>query len=139
MPQARTISELFGRCESAEDLQRRLAAVGDLLNRFQFIDGLPAGDQDDDQGAKLKPLAALAKLLELRAGLTGPVSPIFELRSIVKVRNTFPIHTQTGTTRESFRELGIDYPPTDWHVAWITILVALWSSIRRVREALQTV
>ena len=139
VPQARTISELFGHCDSAEDLQRRVAALGDLLNHLDFIDALDAADQKDDQGEKLKSLGALAKLLEVKSGMAGSGGPVSVLRSIVRVRNTFPIHTQIGSTRESFRELGIDYPPTDWQSAWTTILVELWSSIRRVREALQTI
>jgi hypothetical protein len=141
VPQARSISELFGQCDSGEDLQRRLAALGDLINRFAFVDALPLADRMDGQGEKLKSLAALAKLLETRAPeASGPGGPVAILRSIVKVRNTFPIHTQVGKTRENFRELGIDYPPPneEWHVAWTTILAAFWSSIRRVREALQT-
>ena len=109
-----------------------------MLNRMSFVDALEPDDQFDDQGEKLRPLAALQKLLGLKAPeAAGAVSA---LRSIVNVRNTFPMHTQEGKTRAAFRELGIDYPPldSDWHGAWTLILTALWSSLRSVREALQT-
>lgn len=136
--QARSISELFGTCDSAEDLQRRLAALGDLVNRFDFIDALDQPDQLDDQGQRRRSLGALDKLLEVKqTGLSGPSGPAAVLRSIIRVRNTFPIHTQPEA-RESFRDLGIDYPPADWHSAWVQILVHFWSSIRQIREALQT-
>jgi hypothetical protein len=34
IPQARSISELFGDCDSAEDFSRRLAALADLLGKL---------------------------------------------------------------------------------------------------------
>jgi hypothetical protein len=139
VPQARSISELFGECDSAEDLQRRLATLGDLINRLDFIDALDPTDRNDGQGQKLKSLGALDKLLEVKqTGTSGTGGPVSVLRSIVRVRNTFPMHTQPAT-RESFRAVGIDYPPADWHIAWTQILLGFWSAIRRVREALQTV
>lgn len=140
IPQARSVSELFGRCDSAEDLQRRIAALGDLLNHLAFVDALPEGERKDEKGEKLKPLVALDKLLETRAPeVAGRGGPVADLRLIVSVRNTFPVHSQ-GKTGEDFRKLGIEYPPPneDWHLAWTKILEVVWSSVRRVREALQT-
>jgi hypothetical protein len=139
VPQARSISELFGRCDSAEDFQRRVVTLGDLLNHLNFIRALPLAERKDKDG-ELKPLKALEKLLEKQAPETaGPGGPVESLRLIVRVRNTFPVHSRTGETRD-YKALGIEYPPLDgdWNIAWTTILVAFWSGIRRVREALQT-
>ena len=141
VPQARSVSELFGVCGSAEDLQRRLAAIGDVLNRLDFAGALDENDQVDNEGNKLKSLAALERLLEQKAPeAAGAGGPVATLRAIVRVRNSFPIHTLDGETRANFRRLEIDYPPPDgdWESAWRKILVALWSAVRRIREALQT-
>jgi hypothetical protein len=140
VPEARSISGLFDPCDSAEDLQRRVATIGDLLNHLGFIGALSEPEQKDEQGRKRPPLAALEKLLEKQAPeAAGQGGPVASLRSIVRIRNTFPVHSQIAETRKSFRDLGIEYPPPDedWQFAWTKILAAFWSSIRRVREALQ--
>lgn len=137
--QARTIAQLFGECKSQDDFHRRLAAIGDMISGFGFIDALAAEDQTDETGAKLASLNALDKVLEVHAAApTTRGGPVASLRSIVKARSTWPIHSQ-DEARKRFRELGIDYPPADWSSAWTLVLTALWDGIHGVREALQTV
>jgi hypothetical protein len=135
--QARSVGALFAEPSTSEDLQRQLAAVADLITNLSFIEALPDDQRTDDKGRQVKSLKALELVLLHHA--PDAVPAVTDLRAIVKVRNTFPIHSRTTEVAEEFRALGVGYPPSDWGVAWNRILERFWASIRRIREGLQAI
>jgi hypothetical protein len=66
------------------------------------------------------------------------VAAVKMLRRIADARNAFPIHTRSEKLLATFRELGIDFPASDWRYAWLQILTAFWESVRDLRASLQT-
>jgi hypothetical protein len=59
------------------------------------------------------------------------------LRLIPKARIMFPTHSRTTEAMGVMRGLGVDYPATDWQVAWLEVLTAFWASVAGVRAAIQ--
>lgn len=134
IPQARSISELFGTCNSEADFHRRIAVLADLVGHLAPHDALEPEERIHD-GRRLPSLTALERLLE--RDYPEARSDIGSLRLIVRGRNIFPTHSNTSEVVDTMRRLGIDYPATDWHVAWLTALTAFWTSLRNIRQALQ--
>jgi hypothetical protein len=136
IPQARTISELFGECDSGEDFQRRVAALADLLSRLDPHDQLDEADRLGPDGTRVGSLIALERLLT--RDHPEAVDAVRMLRHIASARNAFPIHTRNDRLRASLSALGVDFPPGDWRVAWLRVLTAFWTSLQAIRIALQT-
>jgi hypothetical protein len=135
VPQARSISELFGGCDSEADFHRRVAIVADLIGHLTPHAALPEEQRTHD-GRPLPSLLAFERLLE--RDYPEIVSAVRPLRLITRARNTFPIHTNTSEAVETMRRLGITYPATDWNVAWLTTLTAFWTSLQQIRQSVQT-
>ena len=60
------------------------------------------------------------------------------LRLIPAARNAFPIHSGGDRLRQALRGLGVDFPASDWRLAWLQVLTAFWTSVQELRVALQT-
>jgi len=136
IPQARSISELFGDCESAEDFSRRLAALADLLGKLDPYGELDEAEQDVDGGGRIGPLVALRRVME--RDHPEAVAAVERLRRIPDARNQFPMHSRSEKLLAAFRDLGVDFPASDWRLAWLQVLTAFWSSLRTIRSAIQT-
>jgi hypothetical protein len=136
IPQARTISEFFGTCEDAEDFQRRVAALADLLSRLSPYHQLEEEKRKDATGNQVGPLIALERVME--RDHPEAVAAVRLLRRIPDARNSFPIHTRNEKLLDAMRDLGVDFPAVDWNLAWLQVLTAFWSSVRDIRVALQT-
>jgi hypothetical protein len=136
IPQARSISELFGDCDSAEDFARRLAALADLLGKLDPYGELSEEEQKADGGGRVGPLVALRRVME--RDHPEAVGAVETLRRIPDARNQFPMHTRSEKLLAAFRDLGVDFPASDWHLAWLQVLTAFWSSLRAIRSAIQT-
>jgi hypothetical protein len=135
IPQARSISELFGSCDSEADFHRRIAVLTDLVGHFTPQAALAEEERTQD-GRPLPSLRAFERLLERDYPETVPA--IRPLRLITRARNIFPVHTNTSEAVETMRRLGITYPATDWNLAWLTTLTAFWTSLQQIRQAIQT-
>jgi hypothetical protein len=136
IPQARSISELFGECETAEDFQRRVAALADLLGRLQPHDQLSDEDRVNEQGDRVGSLVALERLMV--RDHPEAAQAVRTLRRIPDARNAFPVHTRSEGLIGALKDLGVDFPATDWRLAWQQVLTAFWSSLQEVRVAIQT-
>jgi hypothetical protein len=136
IPQARSISELFGDCDSAEDFSRRLAALADLLGKLDPYGELTEEQRNTDDGKRVGPLVALRRVME--RDYPEAVSAVERLRRIPDARNQFPAHTRSEKLLVAFRELGVDFPASDWKLAWLQVLTAFWSSLRTIRSAIQS-
>jgi hypothetical protein len=66
------------------------------------------------------------------------VSAVERLRRIPDARIGFPTHTRSEKLLVAFRELGVDFPASDWRLAWLQVLTAFWSSLRAIRSAIQS-
>ena len=135
VPQARSISEFFGSCDSEADFIRRVTALADLLAHLAPFDQLTA-DQRTDGGSRVGSLVALKRLME--RDYPAGVPFVESLRSIPNARRVFPIHSRTDDVVAAMRPFGIDYPATDWHDAWRRVLTVFWSSLGGVRAAIQS-
>jgi hypothetical protein len=135
VPQARSISELFGGCDSEADFHRRVAILGDLIGHLTPHAALSEDERTAD-GRPLPSLLAFERLLDRDYPEVVPAIP--PLRLIVRARNTFPIHTNTSEAVETMRRLGVTFPATDWNLAWLKTLTAFWTSLQQIRQALQT-
>lgn len=136
IPQARTISELFGDCESAEDFQRRVAALADLLSQLDPYGQLGEQARVGADGRRVGPLVALERLMQ--RDHPEAMAAVRRLREIPAARNQFPIHTRNERLRDALRALGVDFPASDWRLAWLRVLTAFWSSLETIRGAIQT-
>ena len=130
---ARSISDLFGECGDDEMCMFKVAVVADLINNLSVSETLSEEDQ--------KGITGSINLLELYLskfypGLAG--SLISKLRAVVKIRNSFPVHSQRRQLIETFQKLDIDYPITNWQKAWEKVLFAFWSSLRDLRRLIQS-
>jgi hypothetical protein len=136
IPQARSISELFGDCDSAEDFARRLAALADLLGKLDPYEQLSDEEQKGSDGNRVGPLVALRRVME--RDHPEAVAAVETLRRIPDARNQFPIHTRSDKLLAALRELGVDFPASDWRLAWLQVLTAFWSNLRAIRSSIQT-
>jgi hypothetical protein len=137
IPQARSIAELFGECEDAENFQHRLAALADLLSRLNPHDALEEEQRTDDDGRRLRSLAALERLVQ--RDYPEAIGAVRTLRAIQAARTNFPIHSRSDPRLlEALRDLGVDFPAADWQLAWRQVLTAFWTAIRDLRIAIQT-
>jgi hypothetical protein len=136
IPQARSISELFGECETAEDFQRRVAALADLLGRLSPYEQLSDELRVDEQGRRVGSLVALERLV--KRDHPQAAQAVRTLRRIPDARNSFPIHTRSEGLIQALSDLGVDFPATDWQLAWRQVLTAFWSSLQEIRIAIQT-
>jgi hypothetical protein len=107
IPQARSISEIFGDAESAEDFQRRVASLADLLTRLDPYDQLDEKMQKNKEGARVGPLVALERLME--RDHPEAVEAVRTLRKIPEARNAFPIHSRSEGLIRAMRELGVEF------------------------------
>jgi hypothetical protein len=136
IPQARTISELFGDCNSAEDFQRRVAALADLLARLDPYPQLEEEERLDEAGSRVGSLVALERLMT--RDHPEVVNAVKIMRLIPQARNAFPIHSGGDRLIQALRDLGADFPARDWRLAWLQVLTAFWLSVQELRVALQT-
>lgn len=136
IPQARTISEFFGDCQSAEDFQRRVAALADLLARLDPYDTLDEKACVGEDGNRVGPLVALERLME--RDHPEAVPSVRTLRRIPDARNAFPIHTRSEKLLDAMRALGVTFPAADWGLAWLQVLTTFWSAVQNLRVAIQT-
>jgi hypothetical protein len=136
IPQARSISELFGECESAEDFARRLAALADLLGKLDPYGELDEAEQKANDGSRVGPLVALRRVME--RDHPEAVAAVETLRRIPDARNQFPMHTRSEKLLAALRDLGVNFPASDWRLAWLQVLTAFWSSLRTIRSSMQT-
>jgi hypothetical protein len=136
IPQARTVSEIFGDAESAEDFQRRVASLADLLSRIDTYDQLDEVQRRNEQGTRVGPLVALERLME--RDHPEAVEAVRTLRRIPDARNAFPIHSRSEGLIRALKDLGVDFPASDWRLAWRQVLTAFVSSLQTIRVALQT-
>lgn len=61
-----------------------------------------------------------------------------QLKSIVKVRNTYPIHSKADDVLvAAFGRLSIEYPVRDWPEAGRRVLGVLWEGLRHLRTLIQ--
>jgi len=135
IPQARSIAEMFGECGSEPDFHRRVAALADLLGRFAPWNALADTERVDESGGRVGPLVALERLIQ--RDYPEAVGHVQTLRLIPKARIMFPTHSRTSEAISVMRGLGVDYPATDWQVAWLEVLTAFWASLAAVRGAIQ--
>jgi hypothetical protein len=136
IPQARSISELFGDCDSPEDFARRLAALADLLAKLDPYTELSDEEQKANDGSRVGSLVALRRVME--RDHPEAVSAVDRLRRITDARNQFPMHSRSEKLLAAFRDLGVEFPASDWRLAWLQVLTAFWTSLRAIRAALQT-
>jgi hypothetical protein len=134
IPQARSVSELFGDCESADDFSRRLTALADLLDKLDPYDQLPEDEQKTDD-KRVRSLTALRRLMA--RDYPEAVPAVDRLRRIPDARVQFPTHSRSEKLLVAFRELGVSYPASDWRLAWLQLLTAFWSSLQTIRSAIQ--
>jgi hypothetical protein len=136
IPQARSVSELFGECEDAKDFQHRVAALADLLARLDPYNELDEDARVDENGKRVGPMVALERLME--RDHPEAVQAVGTLRRIPDARNSFPIHTRSEGLLGALGDLGVDFPANDWRIAWRQVLTAFWSRLQEVRTAIQT-
>jgi hypothetical protein len=130
---ARSVSDLHGRCETADEFMNKVAILADLTAHISVIKLLPEELRQKDGGS----IDILSVFLKIdypgqEEEVTG------NLRLITKVRNSFPIHSRTEGLLTSFDRLGIDYPPNDWDSAWKRVLNAFYLSLKNLRRVVMT-
>jgi hypothetical protein len=136
VPQARSISQFFGTCDSEADFTRRVTALADLLAHLQPYEQLSPEEQTDDQGHRVGSLVALRRVMG--RDYPAAVPHVEALRRIPNARRVFPIHSRTEDVVAAMRGLGVDYPTTDWHGAWLSVLGVFLASLGGVRAAIQS-
>ena len=55
------------------------------------------------------------------ATVNGPRSEVVRTRRTDDARNAFSIRTRSDHMLEAFRDLGVDFPATDWRFAWLRV------------------
>jgi hypothetical protein len=93
IPQARSISEMFGDCASEPDFHRRVAALADLLGHLAPCDALPDAERVDENGVRVGPPVALQRLIQ--RDYPEALGHVQTLRLIPKARIMFPTHSRT--------------------------------------------
>ena len=132
---ARSIAELFGHCDTEQDFQRRVAVLADLL--AQLNPYAPFGDSPplDERGDRLRPLLTLQRLME--RDYPEAIEAVRALARIPRIRQSFPVHSRTADVVSDMRAFGVEYPASDWHLAWLRVLTAFWQSLQSLRRAIQ--
>ncbi|GFP28217.1 hypothetical protein HKBW3S43_00558 [Candidatus Hakubella thermalkaliphila] len=129
LSQARSISDLYGSCATEQDFMFKVAVIADLVNKLSMADALSEEERDGIEGS--------VNLLEVYLNKFHQGFGDFlisNLRSIVDVRNSFPVHSKSKRLIKSFELLDIEYPVYHWQKAWEKVLFAFWSSLRKLRR-----
>lgn len=124
----RTVASLLLPCETESDFTVRVAALADALSN------LDVGEVLDEAGKPLQ--GSLNRLREhfKREDILLDEAPVRVLRSLVELRNSFPIHSGRDKFIASCRELGVPYPIGDWGGAWDRVRYHFWHSLRGLRQ-----
>ena len=120
-------------CETPEELDSRLSALCEVLNRIQV---------PTRQGAPRSPKAT-GTLYRLEAYLASRLPPeamdrvgagIRDLQSITRIR----AWRQHGAeSKAAFADLHLPYPPCDWEALWDALRVAAVTAFDAIREEVQ--
>lgn len=133
LTQARTIGDLGIRCQEENDFTQLVAVVASVLAGIRVPENL----LDNPDTAKDK-----GSLTKLEAFL-GQYHPDYDktrlqrLKSITRIRNSYPIHPKTEGVSAAFGCLSIEYPVRDWPEAGRRVLGALCEGLRHLRTLIQ--
>lgn len=135
IPEARSVAEFFGKCTSAADFQRRVAALADLLAQIDVYGALTEEQRRDSQGNRVGNLVALERLMA--RDYPEAEQSVKLLRLVPRARNSFPIHSRSQGLLDALRGLGVDFPTEDWAVAWNQVLRSFWTAVASIRRSVQ--
>lgn len=129
----RSVVQLTLPCKGQEGFTANIACLADILNSFD----LAWCDQEigsDRKGSLLR----LAKFLKGRSALVDE-RPIEQLRQVVAIRNSFPIHSDNTKFLVACEALHLSYPFESWAGAWRLILFRAWSALRVLRTSVKSI
>ncbi|MFA5793486.1 MAG: hypothetical protein WC980_00240 [Candidatus Brocadiia bacterium] len=135
----RPISDVRGKCQTAEEFAALIQTLGTILDRGQFkiIELLPEDKRTKKEGNKdmeLNSMEALERFLQLNYSSSGETL-VKTLRHIIQVRNSYPTHQKEAIG--AFEALDIEHPIVNHQKAWDKILWAFYDSIKILRKLIQ--
>jgi hypothetical protein len=134
LPGAIATLKLGLECTTEEEFDSRLSAVASLLSAMKVP---PLAD------AKSNKLGTLERL-RIYLGSERPVTgvdrverAIATLKSIVRVRVGAQHPNTRGEAAAAFKSLSLDFPPSDWGAAWMTIQARAVEALDAIREEVE--
>lgn len=126
----RLITQILTQCNSQEEFAAKVACIADILNNLDLKKW-----ESEINSQTHGTLNRLEDFLKRKKVLVDE-KPIRTLRSIVSLRNSFPIHSGNTAFLKACEELGAKYPPDSWQKAWDITLYNAWKSFRTLRTIL---
>jgi hypothetical protein len=136
--QPASLARLALPCASSDEFDARLSALADVLGHLEV--DLPPEAEAEAKRAGERSLARLRRRLEGQlegAALDRAVSAIRTLQDVVRIRVGAQHSGLAGETAETFRQLGLPYPPSDPAAAWESIRGVTATAVDAIRQELQ--
>ncbi len=129
----RATLELVRPANNKEEYIVRVISLAQLIDRLNQSELRKLTDENDCQ---VKSISLLEGFMKSLGGKPEPAIPI--LRSLVRLRVAYPVHTDTADgVREAHKFLGIGYPVSDFRAAWLTLLNQFLKALQQIKDAVE--
>jgi hypothetical protein len=125
----RSTLELVRPANTREEYIVRVISLAQLIDRLNLSALRKLTNENDTQ---VKSIVLLERFIGLLNDKPEPAIQIF--RSIVRLRQGYPVHTDTADgIREAHKLLGIGYPVTEYQIAWTTLLNHFLKALQHIK------
>ena len=129
----RATLELVRPANSKEEYIVRVISLAQLVDRLNIPSLRTLTNEKDSQ---VKSISLLERFIMSLGGKPEPAIPI--LRSLVRLRQAYPVHTDTADgVREAHMILGVGYPVTEFRTAWLTLLTHFLKALQHVKDVVE--
>ncbi len=129
----RATLELVRPANSKEEYIVRVISLAQLIDRLNLSALRKLTDENNTQ---VKSIALLERFIGSLGEKSEPAIQI--LRSLVRLRQGYPMHTDTADgLREAHKFLGIGYPVTEYRNAWLALLNHFLKALQHIRMVVE--
>lgn len=129
----RATLEMVRPANTKEEYIVRVISLAQLIDRLNLSVLRTITHEADNQ---VRSIGLLDKYLRLLGYDSEPI--VKTLRSIVRLRQGYPVHTDTATgVREAHTILEISYPVTDFKISWLKLLGQFLDALLEIKKAIE--
>jgi len=129
----RATLEMVRPANTKEEYIVRVLSLAQLIDRLNLSSLRKITGETDTQ---VRSISLLEKYITSLGG--SPDIVIKTLRSLVRLRQAYPVHTDTADgVREAHQFLGIGYPVTEFKTAWLNLLAHFLSALMEIKKVVE--
>ncbi len=127
----RNLRDFFKSAKTEEEFSHRVASLGQV-SRYMNVSILRK--LTNETNTKIGSIALLKIFLQSRGKLNKTIIDTFI--QIGRIRQGYPIHTDTAGVVKGYKYFGLQYPIEDFESSWTTILNQYLTSLKQLYEIL---